>query len=298
MRMELIIALVQALRGAARIVVALAVFDYLTAEQITRLLFAEASLSYVRKLLKDLEVRSLVQPLPRQTASQPRLYTLTAKGYRYASILGVETVKRVRKGEEQVKGRNDPFVLHTIAVTDVLISAWLLSQTVPGIVLNRLYRERELKRKIYVPVAGRTLCLEPDASVQFFLSGRWQEFIHFEIYRTHLSERRFKQKIQGYAAYIESPVHRELFHTPALSIAVIAQTAELATRLKRWTEAVLQELQQPELGGQFFFASCNPATATSDVATASLTELFLAPVWQQAFGQVPTPLLVLEDDST
>jgi Replication-relaxation len=297
MRMERIIALAQALRGAARIVVVLAVFDYLTVEQITRLLFSHASLSYVRKLLKYLEAQLLVQPLPRQTDSQPRLFTLTGKGYRYAAALGMETGKRVRTSEEQGKGRNEVFALHTIAVIDVLISAWLLSRSVPGIVLHQVYRERDLQRQIYVqlpvPIRDgktelRTICLEPDCSVQFFLNNKWQEFIHFEVYRTHLAEWRFKQKIRSYAAYAGSSLHRELFHTRALSIAVITQSAVLADRLKRWTEDVLQDRRQRNLGEQFFFTNVNPATASPE-------ELFLSPVWEQAFGHAKTPLILLDE---
>jgi hypothetical protein len=284
-----VFARMQTLKGAARIVGVLAVLGYLTAEQITRLLFATSSLSYVRTLLRSLAGKHLVQMLPRQTASQPRLYTLTGKGYRFAAGLGVETTKRVRVGEEQVKGRNELFVLHTIAVTDVLISAWLLSQTVPGIVLNRLYTERELKRKIYVTLAEKTICLEPDASVQFYLNSTWGQFMHFEVYRTHLSERRFKQKIAGYGAYAGSSLHRELFHTRALSIAVIAQSDALADRLKRWTEDLLQQVSRVELGEQFFFTSVNPATASPQ-------ELFLSPVWEQAFGNAKTPLIILGEE--
>jgi hypothetical protein len=126
--------------------------------------------------------------------------------------------------------------------------------------------------------------------VQFFLNGKWQEFIHFEVYRTHLSERRFKHKITGYAGYAGSMLHRELFHSRALSIAVLAQTAGMAARLKQWTEDVLHAREQPELGEQFFFANVNPATA-------SPTEMFLSPVWQNAFGDAKTPLLVLDEEN-
>jgi hypothetical protein len=187
-------------------------------------------------------------------------------------------------------------VEHTIAVTDVLIGAQLLSQTVPGIVLHRMYTERELKRKIYVQGpetltentrGNRTICLEPDASVHFLLQGKWHNFFHFEVYRTHLSERRFKHKITGYAMYAGSLLHRELFHTPALAIAVIAQPVGLAARLKQWTEEVLHAREQPELGEQFFFVSVDPATASPE-------EMFLSPVWEQAFATTKTPLLVLE----
>jgi hypothetical protein len=68
---------------------------------------------------------------------------------------------------------------------------------------------------------------------------------------------------------------------------VITATDQLAGTLKRWTEQVLRAVAQQELGEQFLFGSVDPATA-------SPTEMFLTPVWQQAFGDSKTPLLMLE----
>jgi hypothetical protein len=61
----------------------------------------------------------------------------------------------------------------------------------------------------------------------------------------------------------------------------------LAATLKRWTEEVLHEDKQQELGERFFFRSI-------DTATASPEEMYLSPVWEQAFSDVKTPLLDLE----
>jgi hypothetical protein len=74
-----------------------------------------------------------------------------------------------------------------------------------------------------------------------------------------------------------------------LAIAVFAATAQLAGTLKQWTEEVLHEGKQPELGERFFFCSLDTATASPD-------EMFLSPVWERAFGNTKTPLLVLEDE--
>jgi hypothetical protein len=68
---------------------------------------------------------------------------------------------------------------------------------------------------------------------------------------------------------------------------VFCASSQLAATLKHWTEEVLQELQQPELGERFFFSSL-------DTASASPEEMFLSPLWEQAFSTAKTPLLVLE----
>jgi hypothetical protein len=286
--------LAQLLTGAEKILCALAEFDYLTAEQLTRLLYAPSSLRFVRKKLQALVASGLVLALPSRAITLPYIYTPTSKGYTYLARLGMQQAKRVRPVKEREKAQNLFFREHTMAVTDVLIGAKLLAQTTPGIVLNRLYLERELKRKIYVELPTnfardqtRQICLEPDASCDFTIQGKWQDFFHLEVYRTHLREYRFKQKIHGYLVYAASPLHQQLFHTPALAIAVFCATEQLAATLQRWTEEVLHERKQPELGERFFFRSL------MDPATASPAEMYLTPVWKQAFGEAPTPLLLL-----
>jgi hypothetical protein len=285
---------VQLPKGGQNILRSLAVFDYLTAEQVTRLCYSAGSITFVKALLKSLVDAALVLSIGGRDVNLPLIYTLSGIGRQYASLLGAAKGKRFRQSEEQEKGNNLYFLKHTIAVTDVLIAARLLSDTVPAIQLARMYTERELKRKIYVPLAGKSVCLEPDAGALFRVTETWQDppetyedFFHIEVYRTHLREERFKHKINTYAAYAASPRHQALFHTPALAIAVFCADDHLAESLKQWTEEVLQEGHQLELGERFFFTSVDPTSVRPE-------ELFLSPVWEQAFSTTKTPLLVLE----
>jgi hypothetical protein len=285
---------VQLPKGGQNILRSLAVFDYLTAEQVTRLCYAAGSFTFVKALLKSLVDAQLVWSLGGRDVNLPLIYTLSSTGRQFAAVLGAATGKRVRPSEEQDKSHNPYFLKHTIAVTDVLIAARLLSDTVPAIQLTRMYTERELKRKIYVPMSGKSVCLEPDAGALFRVTETWQDppetyedFFHIEVYRTHLREERFKHKIHTYAAYAASPQHTALFHTPALAIAIFCADDHLAESLKHWTAEVLQEGQQVELAERFFFTSSDPATASPE-------ELFLSPVWEQALSTTKTPLLVLE----
>src|SRR5918992_5457559 len=276
-----------------KILQSLGEFSYLTIDQIIALHYQEASISYVRKEVKVLTTAGLAMALPRATVTHPRLFTLTGEGQRVVSHFGCVPTKRVRRRDEQDKGHNSYFVQHTIAITDVLIRAKLLTRAIPGIALHQLYVERELKRKIYVAPLGqdmerqRPCCLEPDASLHFVTAGNIEDFFHLEIYRTHLREERFKRKIRGYAGYINSTLHQQLFQTPALAIAFFCQTSQLAETLLRWTEEVLHDVGQEYIGELFFFRQI--ATAT-----ASPIEMYLAPVWKQAFSDTKTPLLVLE----
>jgi hypothetical protein len=212
--------------------------------------------------------------LAHRFVTMPRVYTLTGKGYSVLSSLGVPQQIRVRLTEEREKAHNLLFLQHTIAVTDVLIAAHLLVRTHPDIQLTRMYLERELKRKIYVEIPDK-ICIEPDASCEFEITVTAEgtrhtgvDFFHIEVYRNLPPvEWRFKQKIVGYVSYAVTGQHAALFHTPALSIAIIAATDTQKATLKRWTEEALTAIGQPEEGEWFFFCCL-------DTSSASPEELF------------------------
>jgi hypothetical protein len=177
----------------------------------------------------------------------------------------------------------------------VLIAAKLLARTHPAIELTALYTERPLKRKIAVSFADNRRCyIEPDASCEFLLTETWhtppqtwQDFFHIEVYRHVPMESRFKQKISGYVVSVDTGIHEALFKTEALSVAVICETFQQAVLLKRWTEEALTAMGRVAEGERFFFRSI-------DLSSVSPNELYLSPVWEQAFSTDKTPLLMLE----
>jgi protein involved in plasmid replication-relaxation len=285
----------QTSKGLQRLLLSLTIFGYLTAPQATRLLYQPGSLTYVQAMLKTLVDRKLAVALGGRNVHLPRIYTLTATGRRLAASLGASTDTRFRAAEEREKSASLFFLRHTLAVIDFLIAAKLLSQTQPAITLTRLYREQELKRKIYVQIPEK-ICLEPDASVHFTITETWHEppqvwedFFHIEVYRTlPPRERRYKQKIHGYVTYAATGQHEVLFATPAISILILAQTPDMAATLKQWTEEALQEMGRAADGDWFFFTSVDPGSVSPE-------KLFLSPVWENAFGTAFTPLLLLAE---
>jgi hypothetical protein len=175
-------------KAEERIISVLATFDYLTPAQITRLLYVPSSRNHVYEHMRSLIDGGFVLTLGGRAVNLPLIYALSGNGRQYASLLGAPTGKRFRPSEESDKGRNPYFLKHTIAVTDVLIAAHRLSETVPGIVLTRMFTERELRRKIYVAITegnthSRTICIEPDAGLDFTIQGAWRDFFHIEVYR-------------------------------------------------------------------------------------------------------------------
>jgi hypothetical protein len=284
-------------KGQGAILIALFEFEYLTADQVTRLCYASGSLTYVKAKLKALVDAGLAMSVGGRGTNLPLIYTLKGKGQTLASTLSGQQPRRFRPKEATKKQANLFFMRHLLAVNEVLIGARLLSDTHPDITVTNMYREPELRRRIYVDVPAK-ICIEPDASVQFLITETWhtapqtwENFFHIEVYRTLPPvEQRFKQKIQGYVTYDDTGQHAALFQTPALSIAVVARSGQLAAMLKHWTEEALQEMDRPEEGDWFFFTSVDPASVSPE-------ELFLAPVWEQAFGTAKTPLLLLAEEA-
>jgi hypothetical protein len=284
------------LKGAEKVLCDLVELEYLTITQIAKVGgYQETSLPYLRKALRELIAAGFVATLSRQHKTQPLVYTPTTRGYRFAAALGMPLAKRVRPVDERDKAKNMLFLQHTLAISDVLLAAKLLAETHPQIALSHLYTERSLKRKIAVLLPDNRRCyIEPDAAVEFLLTETWhtppqtwQDFFHIEVYRHVPMEVRFKQKISGYVISVDTGRHEALFKTQALSIAVICETAQQAVLLKRWTEEALIEMGRAAEGERFFFRSI-------DLSSVNPNELYLSPVWEQAFGTDKTPLLMLE----
>ena len=278
----------------AATLIGLALFDYLTARQVTRLLYSSGSYTYVTTQLKALVESGLAFTIGGRGTSLPLIYTVTGKGRSLTSSLSGQQPRRFRPAETRQKQTNTYFMRHVLAVNDVLISARLLSESHPDITLMNMSREPELRRRIYVTLPER-ICIEPDGGCQFLSTETgseapqtWEDFFFIELYRTLPPvKERYKQKIQGYVTYVATGQHEALFETSALSLAVIAQTGQMMTLLKSWTEEALTKIDRTAEGDWFFFCSVNPATASPE-------ELFLAPVWEQAFGTTKTALLVME----
>jgi hypothetical protein len=287
--------------ASEKILSALLEFDYLTAQQLTTLLYKAGSLTYVRTKLRSLVAAKLVFALAGKSTGLPHVFTPTGKARAYASnVIGDPARLRFRPSEEREKADNLFFIKHTLAIRDVLIAARLLAQTTPGIVLNRIYHEKDLRRKIYVEIpvhtaqgkqSKQTICIAPDASCEFIVQEKWRDFFHIEVYRYLPVEALWKQKVTGLVTYRQTGQHQALFHTSALSVAVFTQTKDMAQILKEWTEEALTQLNQPAEGQRFFFNTID------DPTSAQPAEMYLAPIWQQAFGKGLTPLLVLKKEA-
>ncbi len=111
------------------ILLALARFHYLTAAQISRLFYPTMRdrNREAQRRTKDLADAGYIMrlgALPKpQYGARPNVCTLTDKGRRYVQALGASVRPYFRPAEEKRAYQNFPFMRHTLAAIDVLISA-------------------------------------------------------------------------------------------------------------------------------------------------------------------------------
>ncbi len=271
------------------IVLAVYTYQFLTVEQVLRLLYKPGSLQYVRVRLKQLADAGFLHRLrqPRPTAGNtPFVYTLARRGINSLSAAGYAEFARFRPAEQQA--HSWLFLDHTLAVNDVLIAAALVQRAVPDIVLADMRHERLLR---HTPVRvttdrGETIGIVPDGWLTFHLRGQAQMSIVLELDRGTVEQRPFQRKIRGLLAYAAGP-YQQFFGTTSITVA-IATTAgkERMERLRGWCEQVLRDVQREQEADLFFLTQLPEGTLDPQT-------LYLAPIWWQPFAQVPLPLLEL-----
>jgi hypothetical protein len=273
-------------------------YPFLTAEQAIKICnYSPSSLTYVREQLKYLAGKGYIVRFDKvRQYGIPIAHVLSTKGGKY--VASCDATVNLTLQPKEIAEKSPYFILHTQAVNDVLLSAELLEQTVPHVVLHRMIHEVELNRHpIFVEVTTLTtdgqskpecIGLKADGILDFHIQQQWQDFIKVEVYRSFIDEKRWKEKVRAYVAYLKDQ-HQKLYGTNALTIAVFATLGDrLRDTLKRWTEEELKRIHASAQGTRFCFRSL-------DTAATSPIDMYLTPVWYQAFETAPTPLLMLED---
>ena len=157
-------------------------FHYMTASQISRLLYPNCrdnNRYSQRRLQKLTEAGFLLRlnelPTPRY-GSAPRIFTLARKGRRFMRSLGFDVPAYYRPSEELEKAYNNPFIMHTLEAIDVLITVQRLCRDY-AVQCPYMLSERELKRetvRVFVPKKdGKTYetIVIPDAWFQLAIGN-------------------------------------------------------------------------------------------------------------------------------
>lgn len=272
-----------------RLLEAIGKFSYLSAYQLTHLLYSKGALQNVRDNLKLLYqaryVRRVYLPhLSRHRGSPLAVYCLDRLGYQYLKSHGLAPEGRFSPNENAEK--EVLFLRHTQSANDLLILARLLAQEDPDLELYRMLTERELKRQpVYVHVGRERVGVVPDGWVDL-RKGNLQACIAFELDRNTVSKNNWQRKVLALAAYSQGP-YQEAFDTESLTIAVVTTASERRlNELLNWTEAVLDDPSGRDFAPFMFFASFDPAAIEP-------RDTFYSPIWRQPFSDSPLPLLEL-----
>lgn len=274
--------------------VALGRYYYLTAGQLTRLLYAPSSQTYAQARLKRLADHGVLQriflPRPTRTGSAPLVYTLARKGLHALAEWGSAHERRYRPAE--VREASYLYLAHTLALNDILIALELLCRRDPRVELAALCHERDLKCqpvRVGLP-GGVTRGVIPDAWVDLRLLGRYQECYAIELDRGTTEQRAWRRKVAALIAYASGP-YQERFGTASLTIAVVATPGRgRRDQLIRWTEAELRSQGQENQANLFRFTGV-------PIVESDPTDIFAGAVWHRPFDPYPTPLLGLSDMS-
>ena len=274
------------------LIAALGRYFYLTAAQLTRLLYAPTSHKYAQARIKRLAdvgyVQRLFLPRPTRTGSAPLVYTLSRKGLNLLVEWGIDVDRRYRPAE--VRELSYLYLAHTLALNDVLIALELLARSTPMLEVAELRHERELKlHPVTVQlVDGSRVGVIPDAWLDLRLAGRYQECYAIELDRGTTEQKAWRRKVAALVAYANG-LYQQAFGSPSLTIAVVATPgSSRCEQLLRWTEAELRQLGREDAAELFRFTGVS-------ITSARPEDVFRGAAWRAPFAERLEPLLDLTE---
>lgn len=274
-----------------RLLLALARYDRLTAEQATRLLLGKGSLTYAQAKLKELADAGYVLRVPvgrpAPHGSGPLVYRLDRQGRAYLHTLGMDVPRRLRQSEE--RARSSPHLRHSIAVVDVLILGELFCRSNPAFAIAQMRGERALMSQpvsVVLP-GGRVRGVAIDAWMDLRINhpegGTEQLCLAFEVDGGTEWQAAWRGKVRALLAFEAGP-YGEAFGVDSLTIVVVAPADARRDQLLHWTAQELAAQHADDRADLFRFGTMpgDPADAQS---------FFRAPQWQIPGEAAPVPLI-------
>jgi hypothetical protein len=276
-------------------------YRFVTAQDITMLLFSKGSLTYVRSVLSELsggkdhaERNYLYRfQLPTsQAGNREKVYTLGSLGREFLESLGLRVYWYFRPYKTERLSRSH--LLHNLLLTRFVVAAQSWSRTQADINIIELRLCYDLVRSIATiqhQEEGSTLSLIPDAWMLFERTDGVRFPILLEIDRGSEHREKYQAQLRTRLEFILSGNYEKVFKTPAVIIAYVT-TGQIAahreTRVKTmaaWTRDVLAELKMESWAGIFRFTS-----VVFDTLYEQVQELLEAPVWHRPDSPTPVPL--------
>lgn len=233
-----------------------AIFSYwfLTAKQVTRLLYSEGSLTSVSSRLKRLSDNGYLHRTycPTEFGRAPIVYTLDRKGINYLKATG--DLEDVRYRPSEVPNTHI-FMSHTLAVNDILIDLALTTKKCQNLEVRQIMHERDLKRMpLVIELSDRTIRVVPDAWIELRVNGNEQMCLWLELDRGTTDQKKWRRKIEAITASMKG-VYQEHFKVNNLTVMVVTTSgAKRLSDLVEWTESELSNNGQKKLAQLFYFS--------------------------------------------
>jgi hypothetical protein len=259
--------------------------------------YSPNSLHRVQTLVKQLAdngyLLSLARPVTRGKA--PLVYTLDRKGLNYLKGNGFDVREYFRPSKEQEKSYL--FLLHTLAINDVLIAASNLQKSASEYSLSSFTHERVLKQSPYKVSFMRggkleSVTLIPDAFMQFVRkkrSGKEKPLpFLLELDRNTTEQKHFRRNLRARIEFIKEQGFKKLLgtNTVTCAYAVAEGGVKRLDELRKWARKECAETRELGVISELFLFCCLP----QDIHPKSL---FVEPCWYTPFDDT-TPHALLE----
>jgi Replication-relaxation len=237
---------------------ALAYYRYMTARDVTALLFAQGSQSYVTTRLSMLAGGSDHQtnnylyrfPLPTDRGNSERIWTLGSRGRDYLQDLGHTISWQFRP--DRLRHVSYGQISHALLLTRFLVGVAVWCRNQPDVTLHEM--------RISYAMQEEATGVIPDGWLLVEIQGTNYAVI-LELDRGMEQGQKFKQHVKARVEFIRSGAYQRLFGVPGVIIAYATTGQTPAYRLTRakamnyWIGQVLKELQRTSWAGIF---RCSP----------------------------------------
>jgi Replication-relaxation len=270
-------------------------FHFLTAPQVTRLLYSMGTIKTVQAHLKKLADASYLHSfhLPTPEGQRPFVYCLGRRGKKYLEDEGLDTAVYYLPSEQEQKSYG--FLMHTLELNDFLITASLLPKSNPTLSLFNLEHDLLLKRTplLVTDGKGKTKELIPDAWLEMRQkrdNGRERRYCFWvELDRGSHNNQDFREKLADTLRCIEQGGHTKRFGVQAV-IVCFATTAG-AARLEK-----MRQLARMELGNSNQDAPKNRILKFGTLPPygqpwRDAVSVFCQPMWYSPYGDTAGSLI-------
>jgi hypothetical protein len=246
---------------------------YLTAEQVTRLLYSRGSAKYVSAKLKVLTQQKFLHRLERESINFPYVYCLGVRGIRYLQSLGCD-IPIFHPSEHTT--HKPMFLRHTLAVNEFLIAAATLPAITPDITVNEIKHDLTLKHTLTSVI--------PDGWIDFRVNRKTQICIWLEMDMGTMDQKPFRKKISALIDYSRQS-YEHIFGTPSLTIVFATPAGEQRlNNTLNWTQKELTDSHSEKDADLFRFLCITEQNMCPE-------QIFLSPVCVRPFDTGRMPLI-------